>query len=137
MSQAAMNLLRKANIRATTHRTAIVRELMAAKTPLTAEMIHARVTGADLVTIYRTLEQLHKGGIVRDVRFKDAIIRYEIAQDSHHHHLVCTKCGTIDELPGCAVESLEKNALEASKRFSSVEEHALEFFGTCVSCAPR
>lgn len=132
----AYDILRRVNIRATPRRIAILEQLLKGKRPLSAEALHARVKDADLVTIYRTLEQLHTKGIVRDIRFKDGVARYEFAHGSHHHHhLVCTKCGQIDELPECDVRSLEKTALAASKRFKSVEEHALEFFGTCVTCA--
>lgn len=136
MNQAAIATLRGGNLRATAHRTAIVTALIAAKSPITAEEMHARIKGADLVTIYRNLQSLVAAAIAREVRFKDGVVRYELADEhSHHHHLVCTKCGTIDELEGCDATPLEKVALKASKRFASVDEHALEFFGTCVSCA--
>ncbi len=136
MEQAA-ELLRSAKVRTTTHRIAVVHELMRAKKPLTAEELRTRVKSADLVTIYRALEQFNKAGIAHAVRLKDGVVRFEISHGHHHHHLVCTRCGEIDELPDCDVRSLEKNALASATRFASIEEHALEFFGTCTTCARR
>lgn len=127
--------LRARGIRPTTHRVALLGTLATAKTPKTAEELHARMGTLDLVTVYRNLESLVTAGFVTEVRFKDTSVRYELAGAAHHHHVVCTTCGVIDELPGCGVAGLEKKVLAASKRFASVEEHALEFFGTCVKCA--
>jgi Fur family ferric uptake transcriptional regulator len=74
-------------------------------------------------------------GLAREVRFKDGIVRYELAEKYHHHHLVCTNCGRIDELPHCDMRALERWALRGSRHFARVDEHALEFFGTCAACA--
>jgi Fur family ferric uptake transcriptional regulator len=113
----------------------LIKLLEKASGPLTVEEVHAR-GDADLVTVYRNLQSLAEAGLVREVRFKDAKVRYELAQrNEHHHHLVCTGCGTVDELPECDITKLEKNALKHAKRFVNIEEHSLEFFGRCKSCA--
>lgn len=131
-----VQLLRQEKLRATPHRIALLTALAKAGKPLTAEELHGKGT-ADLVTVYRTLQSLLKARLVREVRFKDASVRYEFVHGEHHHHLVCTSCGVVDELPECDVRSLETKALAASSMFASVDEHALEFFGTCVGCAKR
>lgn len=114
----------------------IFEAIAVARGPISAEAIHERVD-ADLVTVYRTLEHFFAAGLIREVRFKDDTVRYEVAEASHHHHVVCTRCGIIDELENCNVRALEKSALGCSRRFASIDEHQLEFFGTCVSCAKR
>ncbi len=137
MSKTAVrDLLRARGIRPTPRRTALLDTLSRTSIPITAEMLHKCVPKMDLVTVYRTLESLVAARLVREVRFKDAIVRYEIAEEHrHHHHLVCTRCGTVDELPECDLQQLENTVLRRSKKFARVDEHSLEFFGTCVSCA--
>jgi Fe2+ or Zn2+ uptake regulation protein len=131
MKSDAEELLRSKGLRATPKRKALLNALSA---PATVENLHQKVPSADLVTVYRTMRDFVAVGLAREVRFKDASIRFESAKD-HHHHLVCTTCGVIAEVPECSVSSLEKRALKASKQFVSVEEHTLEFFGTCIACA--
>lgn len=130
-------LVRRVSLRVTPKRIALLKALALAAAPMTVGALRAKVHGVDLVTIYRNLQSLAAAGLLREVRFKDDVVRYEFAHDGHHHHIVCKKCGAIGELPECDVRSLEKKALDISGRFASIDEHALEFFGTCVSCAKR
>lgn len=126
--------LRSRKLRATPHRIALWEALSKKHAPATAEDMHREVD-ADLVTIYRNLQSLVAAGLVREVRFKDTTVRYEIVHGGHHHHIVCTGCGVVDELPECTITSLEKPVLQASEKFVSIDEHSLEFFGTCRACA--
>ena len=135
MHERERSLLKKSALRATPKRVALLALLKRTQKPLTAEDIHKTMQDIDLVTVYRNLQSLVTVVLVREVRFKDASVRYEFASSAHHHHLVCTNCGTVDELPECDVRSLEKHALEASSRFKLINEHSLEFFGTCRACA--
>jgi Fur family transcriptional regulator, ferric uptake regulator len=132
-----VDMLKQKGLRATPKRAAILDALVNAHVPVSAEEIHVRVPTADLVTVYRALESLVGASLVREVRFKDSVVRYEMAEGYHHHHLVCTICGRVDELPHCDLAAIEKQALKTSKHFAEVKEHALEFFGTCVTCARR
>lgn len=131
-------LLRGNDIRPTPRRVALLDALITAARPIAADELHARVKKVDLVTVYRTLESFVTADLVREVRFKDDVVRYELAERAqHHHHLVCTRCNRVDELPDCNLHALEASVLKRSKNFISVDEHALEFFGTCVTCAKR
>jgi Fur family ferric uptake transcriptional regulator len=120
-------------LRVTPKRVALIEALQRAHSPQTAEELHAKMD-ADLVTVYRNLQNLVEAGVVSEVRFKDAVVRYELAH-GHHHHIVCTSCGTIEELEGCETSPLERQALNASEKFSRINEHSLEFFGLCKACA--
>jgi Fe2+ or Zn2+ uptake regulation protein len=127
--------LKKSGLRVTPHRIALTHALATAHSPKTADELHARIKNADLVTIYRNLQNLVAANLIHEVRFKDGKVRYELARDDHHHHLVCTGCGTVDELEGCGATGLESKVLTQSQNFASVDEHSLEFFGTCKGCA--
>ena len=128
------SFLRTRELRATAGRVAVLEALIAAQKPVSAEELHRDVRSIDLVTVYRTLQRFLDASLVRAVRFKDTTVRYELAKDTHHHHLQCTRCGIVDELPDCGLP-LNRLALKRTKKFAAIEEHSLEFFGTCVSCA--
>ena len=54
-----------------------------------------------LATVYRTLELLSDLGILQKMEFGDGCSRYEVNDTDptrhHHHHLICTKCGKVEE----------------------------------------
>ena len=86
----------------------------------------------DMATIYRTLDCFIYLGIVGETHFKDKISKYElISINYHHHHLICDKCGSIEDIP------LDDKFLvdEVNKHTNfKVKSHALEFFGICGKC---
>lgn len=86
----------------------------------------------DLVTVYRTLELFNNLEIVRQTQFEDKITRFELLSDEeHHHHLVCIKCGMIEDV--IINENKFVSEIERQSSFK-VERHALEFFGFCKKC---
>jgi len=56
------------------------------------EYVHSRVPGVNKSTVYRTLELLEKLGCVFRSELGDRFI-YHHAEEGHHHHLVCRRCG--------------------------------------------
>lgn len=131
-------LLREHGLKATPRRIYLLSLLARTKEPLGAHELKAlwKQDNADVVTLYRALEALADAGIVRRVNLRHGHTDYELsAQGEHHHHLVCTDCGVIEDVEIPAEKVLEKQALAHSSRFASLSEHALEFFGTCKACA--
>ena len=128
-------ILHTFNLTVTKNRMTMLALLMQAREPLSAETIHKRTKREhDLVTVYRTLERFVEIGIARRVDLKEQHARYELTLlRPHHHHIVCRTCGAVEPVTVCD-RSLDRTALRASKMFESIEEHALEFFGTCSSC---
>ncbi len=128
-------LIKKSSLKATSTRVALLDTLHEAGHPMTALELRSNIKNIDLVTVYRGLRSFLQHGLVREVHLKNGPARYESAESQHHHHLVCTGCGVIDELPSCEVSELESQALKHSKRFTSISEHSLEFFGSCRACS--
>ncbi len=130
------NILRKRGFRATDGRVLLIDALSKCRAPETIEKITKLVSRfLDAANVYRALEAFEKVGIVRRTDFHDGKTYYELAFDRHHHHhIVCTKCGKIEDVKGCSPK-LEKSILANSKSFSSINSHSLEFFGICKSCA--
>ncbi len=125
--------LRRKGLHATRRRVAILRLLGKTRTPLSAEQIHAKLAGSDLVTVYRSLASFEDAGLVSKVRLGRGSARFERAGE-HHHHLVCTSCEKMEELD-IPEKDMDKAALKSSKIFSRVSGHSLEFFGLCRTCA--
>lgn len=83
-------------------------------------------------TIYRILTAFVKKGIVKEVEFGEGKSRFELASLPHHHHAVCTECGTIEDITYRGKEALEK-LFKPKTRFI-IKSHSLEFFGVCAKC---
>jgi len=129
----ATELLRSAELRATTQRVLLLATLIAEAKPLSVDDLGLRTKNSlDTATIYRTLETFKEKGLVRRVDLDQGRALYEHAGE-HHHHIVCTKCGTIRDLDICLPKTLQNQVREES-RFAHVNQHALEFFGVCKKC---
>ncbi|GII60318.1 transcriptional repressor [Sphaerisporangium krabiense] len=87
-----------------------------------------------LTTVYRALQSLADSGQVDVLRTDDGESVYRAcATGTHHHHLVCRRCGHTVEVAGPAVERWAE-AVGAEHGFTAVT-HTVEVFGTCGSCA--
>lgn len=86
-----------------------------------------------LATVYRTMELYRDLGILRRVEFGDGRGRYELAaRDEHHHHLICTSCGLVQEVADDLFESVEKTLLE--RVGFQVFDTVVQFHGLCTAC---
>ncbi len=129
-------LLRTAGLKATPERLAVLAVLHTAKKPLSVKDIKDTLQphAADQATIYRTIQSLLKSNIVRPVNFEHDHNHYELVSDTHHHHLICERCGKAVDVSQCDTSALEKQ-VQAISGFATINHHALEFFGVCKSCA--
>ena len=132
-------MLRDAKLKCTIPRLAVIALLAEKHTPISVQAIHdalMKKDSIDLVTVYRTLASFEKAGLVKRVDLRKDTILYELAND-HHHHLVCTNCGTTEDFVVCDVEDITKKVLNKSSKFSTIQQHSLELFGICKVCAKR
>lgn len=142
VTESASSTLRRAGQRLTRHRAAVVKTLRTAGRPVTAEEV-AKSSGVPLSTAYRNLAELCDAGVAVRVGGADRTDRFEMAESltsHHHHHLVCTECGEVQDFdPSPQLERLiakELAALLASAGF--VESHHLfDVHGVCGNCRPR
>jgi Fur family ferric uptake transcriptional regulator len=112
--------------------------------PLSVQEMHAAVNPAaeavadeeiNLVTVYRFANLLVEIGLARRVEFGQGYYRYEREEPQdgpHHHHLVCQRCGKVEDFQGCDIGVLAAR-LESESGFR-VERHQLELYGTCPLC---
>ncbi len=101
-----------------------------------AQQLHAELSASDtpvgLATVYRALADLVAAGRVDALTRPDGETVYRACSQLHHHHLVCTECGTTVEV---ADDRVEKWASEMAKAHGfDVSEHQVEVFGRCANC---
>ena len=129
------DILRKKSLRCTPGRLVLLRALEASSRPHSfPELLSLLPKGTDRVTLYRSLEQLGTAGLIRTVYF-DKDPRYELRDEHDHHHVVCTSCGKIQDIPLCAMASLQQAVSQAATKFATITDHRFEVFGLCKTCA--
>ena len=85
-----------------------------------------------LATVYRQLNALTQSGEVDTVRFNGQQLFRICDENTHHHHLVCERCGkTVDIEPPDDEGWIHK---VAESHGYTVVDHTLEVFGLCESC---
>lgn len=93
-----------------------------------------------LSSMYRNMTDLEVVGVVQKVIGTGEHTRYEVAEDliGHHHHRICTECGSIDDFVVAAItERSLTAALETALRESGFRPtgHRLDAVGICADCA--
>ena len=127
--------------RYTANRRRLVDVLAAADRPLTIVEILAAAPGVAQSSAYRNLTVLADAGAVRRVAGHDDTGRFELAEDlsgRHHHHLVCSACGTVSDV--AASPRLERALAEAGRAAAAdlgfqVDDHRIDLLGKCADCA--
>ena len=126
--------------RYTAGRRELVELLAAAHRPLTVAEVLERADGLTQSSVYRNLSLLEHAGVVHRVVTEDEFARFELAEDltgHHHHHLVCSSCGTVDDftLDASLEEALDDALASAASTVGfEVRQHRLDLVGTCRRC---
>jgi Fur family ferric uptake transcriptional regulator len=105
---------------------------------LTAEgiisYVHEKSHRINKSTIYRTLELLEKNECVFKSESMDRII-YHHAEEGHHHHLVCGRCGKTIDCEEDIFAPVEKSLAE--KYGFHVDFRHLVMSGLCEECKSK
>lgn len=133
-------LLTQAGQRYTPVRRATVEALARAARPLTmVEILGAARAKLAQSSVYRSLAILEEAGVVHRLAGPPGFARYELAESltEHHHHLICTSCGTVEDLP--ASTRLEKTVALAASEVTAgtgfkLHGHRLDLIGLCAGC---
>jgi Fur family ferric uptake transcriptional regulator len=129
--------LHKKGYRITNQRMAVLNAIIQAENKhLNASEIHALVKkqypGFGLATVYKNLRVLEQEGLVNKLDLSDNTRHYEINLSEPHCHLLCLKCGHIEELGDAFYKSLY-DLLWHESRFT-IEKRSLVFYGYCSTC---
>jgi Fe2+ or Zn2+ uptake regulation protein len=128
--------LRGKRLKATPGRVAVLDVFTHNQKPLSIKELKKFIgaDGPDIATLYRNTESLTAEGMLVRVNLGAKNAAYELASRGHHHHLICSSCGLINDITIVSRPGLNAQALAQTKDFSSVSGHSLEFFGICKKC---
>jgi len=127
-------LLHDAGLKATRARINVLRFFEKEKIPLNINDIIEHIGDVDIVTVYRMMDTFVEKGIVRPVHICGSSRFFELTALPHHHHIVCKKCGMIEDINECYLSAVIKNVTKDSKKFDNIKEHTFELFGICKKC---
>jgi Fe2+ or Zn2+ uptake regulation protein len=133
-TESAQVLLAQYGFKVTKQRLAVLTYLIDAHEPCSIESLSHAVPSVNQVTLYRMLKQFVDVGLVYQTDFRSGKAYFEF-QAHHHHHIVCTSCGTQEAVETCLPASFVTGVAHGSKGFTKVLHHTLEFFGICKRCA--
>jgi len=121
--------------RLTPHRAAVLDTLRSSHDHPTAAEVFRRVRrrrpGVACATIYNALNWLTRSGLVAELKLGDEASRYDPIVE-RHDHLVCTRCGKLQDFSAELPRSVWAQAGENSGFL--VERHRIELYGLCRRC---
>jgi Fur family ferric uptake transcriptional regulator len=132
--------IRKAGLRSTAPRIAVLRRLSVASTPVShGELVDALASdGMDRTTIYRNLVDLTEVGLVTRTDLGDHVWRFELKRskgngdDARHPHFTCSSCGAVSCLPEVTLKVKPGKGVPKALAKQQVE---IQLRGTCDTCA--
>jgi len=97
---------------------------------LTAEAIYRALLDKDeelgLATVYRVLTQFETAGLVARHNFEGGTAVFELADKTHHDHMVCLETGKVIEFMDESIEQLQHDI--AARYGYEIEDHSLVLY---------
>ncbi|WP_109479646.1 transcriptional repressor [Paraburkholderia sp. C35] len=129
--------LKTAGLRPTTSRAAVLR--LFHELPhehFTADQVYRKLSHepepCSLASVYRALAQLHEADLISSASLGDARIVYELNRGQRHYHLVCSRCGCIQDAYDPGLE--QQQAKIAADHHFHYAASSLVIFGRCDAC---
>lgn len=96
------------------------------------DAVAERLPGTSLQAVYGVLSALTEASVLRKIEPPSSAALYELRIGDNHHHLVCTVCGEIRDVP-CAVGAAP--CLEASTDHGyAIVSAEVTYHGVCPEC---
>ena len=123
--------IRKEGLKVTSPRLKIIEILEKSKDRhMTAEEIYRALVAASeevgLATVYRVLTQFERAGLVARHNFEGGTAVFELADRTHHDHMVCLDTGKVIEFYNERIEELQSSVAQAHGY--EIEEHSLVLY---------
>jgi Fe2+ or Zn2+ uptake regulation protein len=131
-------LFRRRGLRVTPQRQAIFGLLQGDQTHPTVEALYDRartdMPTISLKTVYQTVHDLEDLGELHVLDLGTGSVRVDPNVEHDHHHLVCTVCGRVRDVP------VEVAGLRLPARYRqafTVDDVQVIFRGRCETCSPE
>lgn len=133
------NRLTQQDHRYTKGRKQLVELLARAGQPMTLPDIVGADPKMARSSAYRNLDVLVRCGVIRRINSWGDYAHFELAEPllGHHHHLICTSCGNIEDIHlDSVVELLVDMRLNeiADRSGFTPTHHSLDLHGLCAHC---
>jgi Fur family transcriptional regulator, ferric uptake regulator len=136
MTQRAGARLRASGERVTPQRLMVAHQLSAAGRQVTAQELWQRLRrrspSIGRATVFRTLETLVSAGAARRLEQAGHVYAYVACEPGHHHHLACSRCGRVEEIPESFIAPVAER-VSAELGFE-IDDARLDFYGRCARC---
>ena len=131
-------LLRATGLRVTRPRVAVL-DVLTQGGHLEVEeitrQVRDRLDSVSTQAVYDVLGALSRAGLARRIEPAGSPARFEARVGDNHHHVVCRKCGTIEDVD-CAIG--ERPCLDPNVSHGfDVDEAEVTFWGLCPACRPK
>lgn len=125
--------MKKSGLRITHVRQELFTILIKSGRPLSIQELVGKAKNAHFVSVYRSIDALHKAGVLKQVPrgFKN-LFELSDTYRPHHHHATCEKCGNSTSIHDRRLEQL-MSQLSIEKGLEPTK-HTFELFGICNSC---
>lgn len=132
--------LKSAGLKVTLPRLKILKLLEASSgRHMSAETLHHELINSDedvgLATVYRVLTQFEDAGLVTRHNFESGQAVFELNEGEHHDHILCIRCGKVEEFVDEVIEKRQKEIVE--ERGFEMTDHHLTIYGVCAECAKK
>ena len=130
--------LKDAGLKITLPRVKILQILESAEVHhVSAEDVYKLLLANDeeigLATVYRVLTQFEQAGLVTRHNFEGGHSVFELSSDNHHDHIVCVRCGRVEEVIDSQIEQRQEEV--ARKLGFQLTDHHLNMYGLCPDCS--
>ncbi|WP_443743117.1 ferric iron uptake transcriptional regulator [Sutterella sp.] len=88
-----------------------------------------------LATVYRVLTQFENAGILVRHHFDEGRATYELQEGRHHDHIVCVRCGKVEEFVDPEIEKAQRQV--ATRLGYEMTDHSLVLYGVCQECREK
>lgn len=132
------SIFKEKNLKLTPQRYAIYKYLKSTKVHPSAEMIYTDLKinypTMSLATVYKTLKTLIEIELIQELNVGEDNFRFD-ANTNMHPHIMCMKCGKVDDIELVDFSYLNKEVEKYSDY--CILDHQLYFYGTCPECKKK
>jgi Fur family peroxide stress response transcriptional regulator len=129
--------MREKGLRVTPQREAILDHLLDTDEHPSARQIweaaREKLPGISLSTVYSSLAELSRLGLIKGLEFNEMENRYE-GNLAHHINLICTRCGKISDY--LTAHTIDMEQVRATTKFRAFQSR-FELYGVCENCAKK